>query len=310
MDFSFRLPHSFCSLPMLRKLNLSYCNLSERSIPGDIECLYFLLSLDLSGNNFISLPNSISELFMLKFLHINCCKRLQSLPELPSELEVLDARNSTSLKTFKSHSSKQCSLVPWSKNWTFNENHNNGWLVGEGIFQELLLDQKFHITIPGDKIPSWFDTQNSSSLSTLRLQFPHNCPLTQWVGIAFSCVLVYKGYSYFRRSYHGYNICYDMDGVQFSLSVAGSLGPGPRGEPNQPHLSIIYMSAIKLRERIYKDNDCREIEFRFDTSALNVSSKIFGLGDRECLEVIGCGGRLVYEQDFEDWNKTIWAMQQ
>ncbi|KAI4324067.1 hypothetical protein L6164_023633 [Bauhinia variegata] len=211
MDFSFRLPHSFCSLPMLRKLNLSYCNLSEGSIPGDIECLYFLLSLDLSGNNFISLPNSISELFMLKFLHINCCQRLQSLPELPSELEVLDARNSTSLKTFKSHSSKQCSLVPWSKNWIFNENHNdrdssstfhffktkkvssttetialdNACLIEEDIFQELfpLPETKFQIIIPGDKIPSWFDTQNSSSLATLQLQFPHNCPLTQWIPI-------------------------------------------------------------------------------------------------------------------------------
>ncbi|KAI4324075.1 hypothetical protein L6164_023639 [Bauhinia variegata] len=334
MDFSFRLPRSFSTLPMLRILNLSYCNLSEGSIPGDIECLYFLERLDLSGNNFISLPNSISELSMLKFLHINCCKRLQSLPELPSKLEVLDARNSTSLKTFKSNFSKQCSLVPWSKNWIFNENYNtrdsystlNFWkrksiyfpvgrvdlsyrlLVEDDMLQERLLAQKFHITIPGDKIPSWFDTQNSSSLATLRLQFPHNCSLTQWVGIAFSCVLVYKGYSYFRRSYHGYNICYDMDGVQFELPAVGSVGP--RGEPNQPHLSIIYMSAIKLRERIYKNNDCREIEFRFDTRGLNVSSKIFGRGDRECLEVIGCGGRLVYDQDFEDWNKTIWAMQQ
>ncbi|KAI4324071.1 hypothetical protein L6164_023636 [Bauhinia variegata] len=208
MDFSFRLPHSFCNLPMLRKLNLSYCNLSEGSIPGDIECLYFLLSLDLSGNNFISLPNSISELSMLKFLHINCCKRLQSLPELPSVLQVLDARNSTSLKTFKSNSSRQCSLVPWSKNWIFNENHNdrdsssalnyhkrkmisspferitfdNGRLMEEDIIQERFRvpQTKFQIIIPGDKIPSWFDTQNSSSLATLRLQFPHNCPLTQW----------------------------------------------------------------------------------------------------------------------------------
>ncbi|KAI4324062.1 hypothetical protein L6164_023628 [Bauhinia variegata] len=125
MDFSFRLPHSFSSLPMLRNLNLTYCNLSVGSIPGDIECLYFLESLDLSGNNFISLPNRISEVSMLKFLHISFCKRLQSLPELPSELKVLDARNSTSLKTFKSNSSNQCSLVPWSKNWIFNENYND-----------------------------------------------------------------------------------------------------------------------------------------------------------------------------------------
>ncbi|KAI4324070.1 hypothetical protein L6164_023635 [Bauhinia variegata] len=278
MDFSFRLPYSFSSFLMLRTLNLSYCNLSEGSIPGDIECLYFLVSLDLSGNNFISLPNSISELSMLEFLHINCCKRLQSLPELPSQLEVLDARNSTSLKTLKSNSSKKCSLVPWSKNWIFHEDHNdrdssstltflkrkklssttetiswdNACLIEEDIFQ---------IVIPSDKIPSWFNTQNSSSLATLRLQFPHNCPLTQWVGIALSCVLVYKGYSAHHRSYNGYTISYDMDGVKFHLSAAGSLGP-------------------------------------------------LGRGDRECLEVIGCGGRLVYEQDFEDWNKTIWAAMQ
>ncbi|KAI4324082.1 hypothetical protein L6164_023646 [Bauhinia variegata] len=283
MDFSFRLPHSFSNLPMLRKLNLSYCNLSEGSIPGDIECLYFLESLDVSGNNFISLPNSISELSMLKFLHINCCKRLQSLPKLPSELEVLDARNSTSLKTFKSNFSKQCSLILFFFVTYSTKKH---------FLQETfhLPKKKFQIIIPGDKIPSWFDTQNSSSSATLRLQFPHSCP--QWVGIAFSCLLVYKGYSPRRWSNYGYRISYDMDGVERYLSSVWS--QGPHGEPSQPHLSIIYFSAIKLRERIYKDNDFREIEFRFETSC-----------GSEGLEIIGCGGRVVYEQDFEDWNKTI-----
>ncbi|KAI4331934.1 hypothetical protein L6164_016881 [Bauhinia variegata] len=45
-----RLPHSWSTLSSLRRLNLSYCNLSEGSIPSDIDCLSSLESLNLSGN--------------------------------------------------------------------------------------------------------------------------------------------------------------------------------------------------------------------------------------------------------------------
>ncbi|KAI3746416.1 hypothetical protein L6452_08849 [Arctium lappa] len=60
---SFVLP-SFVSSRFLRELNVSYCNISELS-PETFEGLSSLQRLNLSGNNFTSLPASLSQLSQL-----------------------------------------------------------------------------------------------------------------------------------------------------------------------------------------------------------------------------------------------------
>ncbi|KAL8235933.1 hypothetical protein R6Q59_017014 [Mikania micrantha] len=64
----------------LKELDLSYCNLSV--VPDCIGLLHRLVNLDLSGNNFTSLPENICLLSNLRILFLNNCKRLQSLPKL------------------------------------------------------------------------------------------------------------------------------------------------------------------------------------------------------------------------------------
>ncbi|KAK9056058.1 hypothetical protein SSX86_027145 [Deinandra increscens subsp. villosa] len=64
----------------LRELDLSYCNLCV--VPDCIGLLHQLISLDLSGNDFASLPANLSLLSNLRMLFLNNCKRLQSLPKL------------------------------------------------------------------------------------------------------------------------------------------------------------------------------------------------------------------------------------
>jgi Leucine-rich repeat (LRR) protein len=97
----FRLPTSFLSLHSLKYLNLSYCNLSEESIPNYFHHLSSLKSLDLTGNNFVIIPSSISKLSRLRYLCLNWCEQLQLLPELPSRIMQLDASNCDSLETRK-----------------------------------------------------------------------------------------------------------------------------------------------------------------------------------------------------------------
>lgn len=106
----FRLPSSPLCLPSLRSINLSHCNLSEESIPDGFCHLSSLTRLDLSGNNFVSIPSSISRLPKLVYLILNWCKKLQRLPELPSSIQELDASNCASLETSKFNPSRICSL--------------------------------------------------------------------------------------------------------------------------------------------------------------------------------------------------------
>ncbi|XP_017629071.1 TMV resistance protein N-like [Gossypium arboreum] len=60
-------------LSSLRRLNLRDCNLCERDIPRDISGLSSLTDLDLSGNNFISIPASLTRLSKLDFLDFSNC---------------------------------------------------------------------------------------------------------------------------------------------------------------------------------------------------------------------------------------------
>ncbi|KAL6316039.1 hypothetical protein AAG906_015455 [Vitis piasezkii] len=87
--------HSFFGLRSLRKLNLSDCNILEGAIPNDFSSLCSLEYLDLSRNNFVTLPASLNLLSRPKGLRLGYCKRLQSLPELPSSIEEIDAHDCT-----------------------------------------------------------------------------------------------------------------------------------------------------------------------------------------------------------------------
>ena len=93
--------NSFSGLCSFIALDLSNCNLQEESIPGDFSCLTSLSILNVSGNNFTSLPASIHELSNLEYLYFDDCKRLQSLGELPSNLKFVSAQACTSLRINK-----------------------------------------------------------------------------------------------------------------------------------------------------------------------------------------------------------------
>ncbi|TXG47014.1 hypothetical protein EZV62_026308 [Acer yangbiense] len=76
----------------LKELRLNNSNLTE--ISEDIGCLSSLEMLDLRGNSkFGKLPKSIKKLSKLYHLSISFCYKLRSLPELPSSLRYLEAKN-------------------------------------------------------------------------------------------------------------------------------------------------------------------------------------------------------------------------
>ncbi|KAL6190622.1 hypothetical protein ACLB2K_037016 [Fragaria x ananassa] len=74
-----QLSAPFSGLCSLRELILSDCNLSEGAIPDEIGYISWLKYLDLSGNNFETSPQTISQLYQLEDLLLNDCSNLKSL---------------------------------------------------------------------------------------------------------------------------------------------------------------------------------------------------------------------------------------
>ena len=81
----------------LTELDLSYCNI--RTITDVLGALSSLEVLNLKGNNFVCLPESIIQLSNLRGLNLCGCTQLQMLPKLPLNMHFIDATGCTSLET-------------------------------------------------------------------------------------------------------------------------------------------------------------------------------------------------------------------
>ncbi|ESR45018.1 hypothetical protein CICLE_v10003731mg [Citrus x clementina] len=174
----------FTGLSSLQTLNFSDCNLLEGAIPFDIGSLFSVEAIDLSGNNFVSLPSSINQLLKLKIFCLERCRNLKSLPELPPEIVFVGAEGCT-LETI--------SINP-KLNWTADValNFSNcfklaGDQVGRDNLIAMLLEQwlvelpncssQFHLFIPGNEIPRWFSYWNIGGSVTIQasgLRSDHN----------------------------------------------------------------------------------------------------------------------------------------
>lgn len=88
-------------LRLIKNLDVSHCKLSEANLK-DISSLLSLEKLNLSGNDFVSLPSNFSQLAGLKRLGLVGCKHLEVLPVLPSMIDIIDAQDCTALKKLPS----------------------------------------------------------------------------------------------------------------------------------------------------------------------------------------------------------------
>ena len=67
-------------------------------IPNDIGCLFPLQHLNLSGNDFVCLPESINLLSNLRWMRWDNCTSLRSLLKLPLNIEYIGVAGCVSLE--------------------------------------------------------------------------------------------------------------------------------------------------------------------------------------------------------------------
>ena len=149
-----RLP-SFSGLYSLRVLILQRCNLSEGALPSDLGSIPSLERLDLSRNSFITIPASLSGLSRLRSLTLEYCKSLQSLPELPSSVESLNAHSCTSLETFSCSSSAYTSKKFGDLRFNFTNCFRLGENQGSDIVGAILEGIQLMSSIPKFLVPDW-----------------------------------------------------------------------------------------------------------------------------------------------------------
>ncbi|TYH46910.1 hypothetical protein ES332_D11G372900v1 [Gossypium tomentosum] len=319
-NMSLMLP-SLSSLSSLRELKLRDCNLREGDIPSDIFCLSSLTHLDLSGNNFHSIPTSITRLPKLKLLMLSSCKELKSLPELLTSIARVCIDGCASLEGVASPS-KVCNLLDLASIKAINcyrlaENINALTLLKKHLKAFANSRQMFDVIIPGSEIPEWFSQQRGGS--TIRIPLPFNIQNdSQWIGVASCCIFVNDDASrdkfincraviHCRNSGQaGRNGSVFRD-TDLRRVDASSWLFGKRF--NQPiakdHLFLRYWSRDKLYPFSLEDK-CGECEINnlWTIDCLDQECDELELSftdpDVPCVKVKKCGVRMVNEKDLED----------
>ncbi|XP_052291859.1 TMV resistance protein N-like [Citrus sinensis] len=204
----------------LTKLDLSDCGLGEAAIPSDIDNLHSLKELYLNRNNFVTLPASISGLLNLEELELEDCKRLQSLPQIPPNLQFVRANGCSSLVTLfgalKLCRSKYTIINCIDSLKLLRKNGLAISMLREYLELQAVSDpgHKLSIVFPGSQIPKWFMYQNEgSSITVTRPSYLYN--VNKVVGFAICCVFQVPKHStgtYLFHSYPAHELECSMDG--------------------------------------------------------------------------------------------------
>ncbi|XP_062028724.1 TMV resistance protein N-like [Rosa rugosa] len=305
---SFRLPIS--GLCNLTYLNLSNCNLGEGAFANKFGYFPSLVTLNLSGNNFVRVPSGIRLLSKLENFNLENCKRLQELSDLPSNSRLdLRADGCTSLKyLFDASNLNKLNKSYFNFINCFNLNGSEGCnniafeMLKTFMYQGISNKREtFQIVIPGSNIPEWFSHQcvGCSLIVSLCVHWNNS----RFLGFALCAVFVLHEHHPVDELYidefktfnatHHLVCCLKLDGRE--LEVYGRQPAFRFSEEfcqvESDHLWLFYVSRDKYFGTEWWHNSCSQLEFLFETR---------GPG----LEVVECGVRLIYEQEVQELNQT------
>ncbi|XP_071724918.1 TMV resistance protein N-like [Rutidosis leptorrhynchoides] len=291
--------HSLLGLHSLVELELSNCNLGEEDFPDHIDGLHSLIILCLHGNNFVNLPRSISRIPKLLELYLDGCKKIKSLPILPSSITALGVSNCPSLESvpnivtmifiggncFELADKEGGGNVAFALMKTFLQSYSSLPKFSFPLRQpngSLLIEEMpdfFSAIVPGREIPQWFSNQISEG-NSITMEMPPDNEDNELLELSICCIFTNR---------HNPNIPdyeswlhFAMEG--FYLYNLEFLSPQVKGE----HVSMHFIDRPSLTLVGNHDRDfSREIKLVILTSCLE-------------LQVKRCAIRAVYMKDIED----------
>ncbi|XP_006285098.2 disease resistance-like protein DSC1 isoform X1 [Capsella rubella] len=308
----------------LSDLYLTNCNIYK--LPDNVSSLHSLRCLCLSRNNIETLPESIKKLHCLLFLDLKHCRKLNSLPVLPSNLQYIDAHGCVSLEKvakpvtlplvtdrmhttfiftgcFKLNRAAQEAIVAQAQlksqllaRTSLQHNHKG-----------LVLEPLVAVCFPGSEIPLMFSHQRMGSLIETDL-LPHWCN-SKFIGASLSAVVTFKdkeGHHASRLSVRCKCKFKNQNGQSISFSFClggwnescGSSCHEPR-KLGSDHVFISYnncnVPVFKWMEETTDANRCHPTSASFEFYLTDETEKKL-----ECSKVIRCGMSLLYAPDEND----------
>ncbi|KAL1362029.1 hypothetical protein AAHE18_03G049600 [Arachis hypogaea] len=132
--------------PSLETLHFSHASLCDEDLHVIMQSFPNLEVLNVSSNNFVSIPACVQESSYLTSLDLSCCLKLQEIPELPSSVRKVDVRHCNSL-------SANTTSMLWSQ-----------------VRREI---NKLQVVMPtsNTKIPEWWDDRTSWKYYSQDLNF-------------------------------------------------------------------------------------------------------------------------------------------
>uniref|UniRef100_A0A7N2MH01 ADP-ribosyl cyclase/cyclic ADP-ribose hydrolase n=1 Tax=Quercus lobata TaxID=97700 RepID=A0A7N2MH01_QUELO len=266
----------------LTVLYLNDCNL--KAISNDIGSLFSLELLDLSRNDFVCLPESIIRLSKLKWMYLNNCTSLRSLPKLPLNIKLVEAKGCISLEMLPDPLKPSDSLEP-SLNlqncFKLADNQScTDWFIS-GIKKSLslspslplsVLKKSYNIVFPGSEIPEWFSHQNMGK--EVKIKLPSH--LCKNVGIAICVVCPTLAYSLIAN------------GKRISIAITS------RNQASSDHLQLVYVTPQFFNEESNKFLSEGDVN-----GFSQISIKV------ESVKAKKWGFHMIYKKDIEDLDMDV-----
>ncbi|KAJ9542087.1 hypothetical protein OSB04_028593 [Centaurea solstitialis] len=274
---------SLSGLRFLKNIDVSHCGITEASLNG-IECLSMLEKLNLSGNDFASLP-SFGRLLRLETLGLVGCKKITALPELPPNIQLIEAQDCVSLRELPKkstvyESSVQC--FDFTNCTKVIENQTIESLVTMLLPQGRIDPyQIVSVFLPGGTIPTWFG--NQSTRDRVKVELPSDWCYNKFKGIAFCLVFT-------PRNPSGRKSCsYGSIGYRFKNFDGTPIG----GEHAIPDSVFQYENIGIKSDQMLLGYDQSTPDWSKAKNFVLVSFDVYGA---DCV-VKMCGARLVCEED-------------
>ncbi|KAJ0781636.1 putative TIR domain, P-loop containing nucleoside triphosphate hydrolase [Helianthus annuus] len=276
---------SLSNLNKLRHINISHCNLTEANLDG-IECLSMLETLNLSGNDFKSLP-SLSKLVRLETLGLVGCKKMEALPELPPNIGLIEAQDCISLRELPMRSTiyeSNTLCFDFTNSPKVMENQSVESLVTMLLPQGRIDPYKIvSVHLPGSRIPGWFTNQIVGDC--IKVELPPDWCYEKFKGIAICLVFTTRNRNR-RKSNYG-SVWYTFK--NYDDTPIGNVHSFPDTVYQYENIGI---NSDQMHLCYHQSGPDWEKARDF----ISVSFDVYG---KDCV-VKMCGARLVFEEDAQE----------